>query len=117
MFDDSTDHAEAPTSPADAVEALHRSMMTEGPIPEDVRRNLHARLARIEGQVRGIDRMIEMNRRCPEVLVQVGAVQKALDGVARLLTRNYLERCATHAIHTGDTAVYDELMDVIYRYR
>jgi DNA-binding FrmR family transcriptional regulator len=95
-------------------------MMIEGPIPEELRRNLHARLARIEGQVRGLDRMVETNRRCPEVLAQIGAVHKALDGIARLLTRNYLERCATHAthaIHTSDAAVYDELMDVIYRYR
>jgi DNA-binding FrmR family transcriptional regulator len=102
---------------ADAAAELHRSMMIEGPIPEDLRRDLGARLARVEGQVRGVDRMIEENRRCPEVLAQIGAIHKALDGVARLLTRNYLERCATHAIQSGEAAVYDELMNVIYRYR
>jgi DNA-binding FrmR family transcriptional regulator len=109
--------ADSAASPASSSEKLSRSMAAEGPIPEDLRRTLTARLARVEGQVRGLDRMVQDNRRCPEILAQIGAVHKALDGVARLLTRNYLERCATQAIHTGDSAVYDELMDVIYRYR
>lgn len=117
MPDDTATQAEPAAARVDAVAALHRSMAVDGPIPEQVRGNLASRLARIEGQIRGIARMVEDNRRCPEVLAQVGAVHKALDGVAKLLTRNYLERCATHAIHTGDDAVYDELMNVIYRYR
>ena len=117
MPDDQVTEIGVDGSLAESAQALHRSMMADGPIPEELRHNLGARLARIEGQVRGISRMVEENRRCPEILAQVGAAQKALDGVARIVTRNYLERCSTHAIHTGDGAVYDELMDVIYRYR
>lgn len=52
-----------------------------------------------------------------DVLTQIAAAQKALDGVARVITRNYLERCVTDAINGGDPLIYDELMRVIDRGR
>ncbi len=52
-----------------------------------------------------------------DVLTQIAAGQKALDGVARIITRNYLERCVTDAIASGDPLIYDELMRVIDRRR
>ena len=51
------------------------------------------------------------------VLTQIAAAQKALDGAARVITRNYLERCVTDAITSGDPLIYDELMKVIDRHR
>lgn len=86
-------------------------------MPPQLCREVEVRLAKIVGQVKGIGRMVEENRRCPEVLAQIGAAQRALDGVARTVTRNYLERCVTAAIRSGDPRVYDELMDVVYKYR
>ncbi len=90
---------------------------TSLPIYEDVlQRDLQERLARIEGQVRGVARMLEGQRVCLEVLQQLASIQAALRGVSKTVLRNYLERCATDAIRSGDTAVYDDLMDAIYKF-
>ena len=77
---------------------------------------LQARMGRIEGQVRGVSRMFDEQRPCIEVLQQLASVQSALRGVTKEVLRNYLERCATDAIRSGDAAVYDELMEAIYKY-
>ncbi len=86
-------------------------------MPADKRDQALQRLARASGQVQGISRMIDEGRHCTEVLQQIAAVQKALDGVGTIVLRNYLERCVTTAIEGGDPLVYDELMRVFSRYR
>lgn len=87
------------------------------PIYGDERRaRLQSRLSRIEGQVRGVARMVDEQRPCIEVLQQLASVQAALKGVTKDVLRNYLERCATDAIKSGDTNVYDELMEAIYKF-
>ena len=87
------------------------------PIYENERlANMQARLSRIEGQVRGVSRMLDDQRPCMEVLQQLASVQAALRGVTKDVLRNYLERCATDAIRSGDTTVYDELMDAIVKF-
>jgi CsoR family transcriptional regulator, copper-sensing transcriptional repressor len=77
------------------------------------------RLSRIEGQVRGIQRMVEENRYCADILMQVTSAQEALRAVARSLMRNHLSHCASHAIQTGTReereAMYDELLEMIYK--
>ena len=89
-----------------------REMMPAGKRDEALKR-----LARASGQVQGITRMIEDGRHCTDVLQQIAAVQKALDGVGTIVLRNYLERCVTTAIEGGDPLIYDELMRVFSRYR
>ena len=87
------------------------------PIFSDERQTrMQARLSRIEGQIRGISRMVDEQRQCMEVLQQLASVQAALKGVTKDVLRNYLERCATDAIKSGDTKVYDELMEAIYKF-
>jgi DNA-binding FrmR family transcriptional regulator len=77
------------------------------------------RLRRIEGQVRGLQRMLEEERYCADVLTQVSSVHEALRGVARILFRNHLEHCAATAIRSDDPeqagAMYDELVELLYR--
>ena len=88
------------------------------PMMEPERRDeVLLRLAKAAGQVQGVSRMVSADRFCVDVLNQIAAAQKALDGVARIITRNYLERCVTDAINNGDPLVYDELMLVIERRR
>ena len=76
------------------------------------------RLRRIEGQVRGLQKMVEEDRYCADILVQISSVQEALRGVGRNLMRNHLRHCATEAIRHGSAgdaeAMYDELVDLIY---
>ncbi|MCC6293169.1 MAG: metal-sensitive transcriptional regulator [Bryobacterales bacterium] len=77
------------------------------------------RLRRIEGQVRGIARMVEEDRYCADIIVQVASVQEALRGVARELMRNHLRHCAAHAFHNGEAAteaMSGELLDLIYKH-
>lgn len=81
-------------------------------------RNLK-RLRRIEGQVRGLQRMVEEDRYCADILVQIASAHEALRGVGRELMRNHLKHCATDAIRQGDDSaeeMYDELINMIYKH-
>ena len=86
--------------------------------PEAKVRNLH-RLRRIEGQVRGLQKMIEEDRYCADILTQIASVHEALRGVGRELMRNHLKYCATGAFQTGPAAaeqMYDELVELMYKH-
>jgi DNA-binding FrmR family transcriptional regulator len=84
---------------------------------EALKADLRRRLSKIAGQVLGINGMVDQDRYCVDVLDQIAAAQKALDGVAKKVMRNYLERCVTDAISGGDPLIYDELMGAIFRHR
>jgi DNA-binding FrmR family transcriptional regulator len=93
----------------------HGAHGVDGAVKE---RNLK-RLRRIEGQVRGIQKMVEDDRYCADIMTQIASVHEALRGVGRELMRNHLKHCATSAIRGGDDAaaesMYDELVDMMYR--
>jgi CsoR family transcriptional regulator, copper-sensing transcriptional repressor len=76
------------------------------------------RLRRIEGQIRGLERMVSDDRYCADILVQISSVQEALRAVGQALMRNHLRHCASEAIRKGSPAeanrMYDELMNLIY---
>ena len=77
------------------------------------------RLRRIEGQVRGLQKMVEDERYCADILTQVSSVQEALRSVSRELMRNHLKHCATTAIKAGAEeaeGMYDELIELIYKH-
>ena len=69
------------------------------------------RLRRIEGQVRGIERMIENDRCCIDVLTQIAAVSTALQGVALKLLESHVSHCVADAVATGNQAVVDRKVD------
>ncbi len=70
----------------------------------DTKRNCGDRLKRVEGQVRGIARMIEEDRYCIEVLTQIRAVRAALRGVEDVVLKDHVEHCVEGAIAGGDGA-------------
>src|SRR5688500_332606 len=77
------------------------------------------RLRRIEGQVRGLQKMVEEERYCADILTQVSSVHEALRSVARELMRNHLKHCASTAIKAGDAsadAMYDELVELMHKH-
>ena len=77
---------------------------------------LLTRLARIEGQVRGIRRMVDEEAYCLDVLQQVDAMTAATDQVALLLVEDHIQGCLAHAIETGEGEAYtDEVMTVVRR--
>jgi DNA-binding FrmR family transcriptional regulator len=76
------------------------------------------RLRRIEGQIRGLQKMVDEDRYCADIITQVASVQEALRGVARNLMKNHLRHCAAKALRSGKKAeteaMYDELLELIY---
>jgi DNA-binding FrmR family transcriptional regulator len=77
------------------------------------------RLRRIEGQIRGLQKMVEDERYCGDIIMQVASVREALRSVGRELMRHHLTHCATAAIKHGDAkaqAMYDELLELIYKH-
>ena len=89
-------------------------------VDAEIRAGNLKRLRRIEGQVRGLQNMIEADRYCADILTQIASVQEALGSVARELLRNHLRHCATQAIRKGSPreaeAMYDELLSLMDRH-
>lgn len=88
-------------------------------VDPEIKAGVLTRLRRIEGQVRGLQRMVEEERYCTDVITQMTSVQEALRGVGRELLRNHLRHCASAAIRADDPvaaeAMYEELVDLMFR--
>jgi CsoR family transcriptional regulator, copper-sensing transcriptional repressor len=91
-------------------------MAVQGEVRDEVTR----RLNRIEGQVRGIRRLVEEDTYCVDVLTQIASIHEALRGVGKIIMRDHLEHCVTDALRADDPEkaekTYRELMDVVYKY-
>ncbi len=81
---------------------------------EDERRDLMNRLKRIEGQVRGLQRMLDEGAYCPEILTQASAVNSALNSFCRVLLTGHLRTCVSEDIRAGREDTVDELMGVLH---
>ena len=95
--------------------------MGKNPLPlyaDELKKDTLSRLSRIEGQVRGVARMVEEGRGSLEVLQQLASAQASLRSVSKTILRNHLECCcATPTNNMSDESeMYDELMDVIYKF-
>ena len=90
-------------------------------INEETKTKVLGRLRRIEGQVQGLQRMIDGEAYCVDILLQVSAVQGALEQVEKLLLGRHIETCVTDAVRSGGKAdrqrKIDELLDVFTRFR
>lgn len=108
----------AATSPQSCSCAVDGERKAVGVDPDIKTGNLK-RLRRIEGQVRGLQRMVEEERYCADILTQISSVQEALRSVGRELMRNHLRHCVSTAFKAGpDEAegMYEELLDLMYRH-
>ncbi|MGA2097308.1 MAG: metal-sensitive transcriptional regulator [Candidatus Acidiferrum sp.] len=87
-------------------------------VDAEIKHSNQKRLRRIEGQVRGLQRMVEEDRYCADIIEQIASVQEALRGVARNLMRNHLHHCAAKALRSAKKeeaeAMYGELLELIY---
>ena len=87
-------------------------------VEADVKQSNLTRLKRVEGQIRGLQKMVEEDRYCADILTQLSAVQEALRSVGRELMRNHLRFCAAQAIRDGGPQaeqMYDELIELMYK--
>ena len=111
---------------AGILETINRSRSLDGHSPkkaitvdpETKTANIR-RLRRLEGQIRGLQKMVEEDRYCPDIMVQISAAQEALRTVGRELMRNHLQHCVTKSVIEGpDQAnpMFDELLELIYKH-
>jgi DNA-binding FrmR family transcriptional regulator len=80
------------------------------------REALLTRLSRIEGQVRGVSRMVHADAYCIDVLTQINAIKAAIDQVGFLLLEDHIKGCVTSAVRQGDQAKVDELVNAVERF-
>jgi DNA-binding FrmR family transcriptional regulator len=86
-------------------------------IDEAVKKETLNRLKKIEGQIRGIMRMVEAEKYCIDIINQITAAGKALEGVAQIVMKRHVESCVSRAILNGEgQEKIDELIEVIYKY-
>jgi CsoR family transcriptional regulator, copper-sensing transcriptional repressor len=83
-------------------QATNTGEITHDHHPHTQRESVLKRLARIEGHVRAVKRMVEEDTSCPEVLVQIAAVRAALNGVGRLILEDHMQGCMIKAAQEGD---------------
>jgi DNA-binding FrmR family transcriptional regulator len=98
-------------------EAKERGQHASHAIVQPNKSALLKRLNRIEGQTRGVAKMVEEDRYCVDVLTQISAIQSALDALALQLLANHTKGCVRTAIRSGKgEAAIDELMTVVKRF-
>src|SRR5829696_3767104 len=116
-MNDTISHQHTESSPVAACGCGANDKKAVAVDPEIKDRNLK-RLRRIEGQARGLQKMVEEDRYCADILTQLSAVKEALRTVGRELMRNHLKHCAAQAIRAGSEdaeTMYDELVELMYR--
>ena len=115
-----------PAAPAPRKAVVPKDVpAAEGNVTKATHRHVHRadkdalgkRINRIEGQVRGVGKMIDEDRYCIDVLTQVAAIQSALDGLALQLLEQHLHGCVQHAVRSGDgDHAIDEALAVIRKF-
>ena len=87
---------------------------------DETKAKVRGRLRRIEGQVQGLQRMLDSDASCVDILLQISAVQGALDQVQKLLVGRHIESCVADALRSGSKSErqqkVDELLDVFSRF-
>ena len=94
-----------------ACEACHRTKHRD----DEEYRSLINRLSRIEGQVRGIKSMVENSAYCPDILIQVSAINAALNAFNRELLANHIKTCVANDIRAGKEETIDELVATLQK--
>lgn len=78
-------------------------------------KNLINRLNRIEGQVRGVKKMIENDAYCTDILMQVSSINAALNGFNKILLENHIKTCVIENVKNGNDEIIDELVSTMHK--
>ena len=79
-------------------------------------KDIFSRINRLTGQLNGVKKMIEENRYCMDILIQLSAIDKAVKGLASLIMEDHLKTCVVEKIQKGNTQVVDEITDIFKRF-
>lgn len=82
----------------------------------DEKRNLEIRLNRIIGQLNGIKKMIDEDRYCDDILIQLSAVDKSIKSLAAIMLESHMHSCVVDGIKRGNTDVIEEIVDLFKRF-
>lgn len=83
---------------------------------EETKKKINKRLKTIEGQIRGIEKMIDEDKYCPDVLTQLLAINKSIKSVSNEILKNHLYGCIVRDIQNNDFDSIDEVMDLIKKF-
>lgn len=84
---------------------------------DEDKKSLTSRLNRIEGQIRGITAMIQNDRYCDEILIQLSAVDKSIKSLANLLLDKHMKSCVKENLLKGNDTVLDEIVDLFKKFQ
>ncbi len=80
-------------------------------------KDLDTRLASIEGHVRGVRQMVQEQKDCTDILVQLSAIEAAIKKTSKLLLKNHIEHCVKDGVERGDMSVLDRLSEALDTYK
>lgn len=84
---------------------------------EDEKKDLTKRLNIIEGQVRGVKQMVDDDRYCSDVLIQLSAINKAVESLENMILTSHIENCVVYEVQSGNLDIVDEVMELVKRIR
>lgn len=82
---------------------------------DEEKKDLTKRMNIIEGQIRGVKQMIEDDRYCSDVLMQLSAINKAVESLENLILSSHIENCVVYEIQSGNLEIVDEMLGLIKR--
>ena len=82
---------------------------------DEIKKKLNKRLKTIEGQIRGVEKMIDEDKYCNDILIQLLAINKSIKSVSNEIFRNHLSTCVVRGIKNDDPEIIDEVMELIRR--
>ena len=104
-------------------EMLNNQEVSENPIsqhrfkPQDEAelRQMHNRLNRMVGQLNGVGRMLDENRFCGDILIQISAIDKALQSFGFMVLQSHIRSCVIEEVKSGNTEIMDEMIELMKR--
>ncbi|MCQ2772911.1 MAG: metal-sensing transcriptional repressor [Bacilli bacterium] len=84
---------------------------------EDTKKDLNNRISRIAGQMNGIKKMIEEDRYCGDIIIQLCAIDKSIKSIANELLQRHLHTCVARDVKNGNEEVLDEVMEMVKRFQ
>lgn len=85
--------------------------------PEDVKKTIRTRLNRIDGQLHGIKRMVDEDKYCDDILIQLSAVNKSIKSLANYILENHMYNCVLNDIEKGNVEIIDEVVTLFRRFQ
>ncbi len=82
----------------------------------ELKKDLITRLSSVEGHIKGIKTMLEEGKSCEDILLQISAVESAVNKVGKIMLKNHLNTCVKNGIKSGDTDILDKFNNILDKY-